>query len=64
MTSRIRSCRIEFDRSSHSEASCRASSAGAPFQRMTEDLTARAGKPEFVAWLSFAVVSWISLIWS
>jgi uncharacterized membrane protein len=30
-----------------------------PFQRFTESLTARAGQPDFVAWLSLGVVGWI-----
>jgi uncharacterized membrane protein len=32
-----------------------------PFQRFTEDLTARAGRPQFIAWLSFAVLGWIGI---
>jgi uncharacterized membrane protein len=30
-----------------------------PFQRFTESLTASAGQPRFVAWLTFAVAGWI-----
>jgi uncharacterized membrane protein len=31
-----------------------------PFERFTEGLTARAGQPRFVAWLTFVVGGWIS----
>jgi uncharacterized membrane protein len=30
-----------------------------PFQRFTEDLTARAGQSTFIAWLTIVVVIWI-----
>ncbi len=32
-----------------------------PFQRFTEGLTARAGRPSFIAWLSVIVLGWIAL---
>jgi uncharacterized membrane protein len=32
-----------------------------PLQRITEDLTARAGQPVLVAWLSAAVIGWIAI---
>jgi uncharacterized membrane protein len=40
----------------HSEHHQRAT----PIQRFTEDLTARAGQPTFVAWLAAATVIWVS----
>ena len=35
-----------------------------PFQKLIETLTARTGRPSFLAWLTAAVVAWVALnVW-